>query len=106
MTDVQQAHGSFEAPELSEQHAILVGRVPVATFMHYSTTFAAYTNGKGALTLTFDGYDRCHNADEVIERIGYNKDADPEYTSSSIFCAKGKGFSVPWYEARDMMHKL
>ena len=106
MTDVQQAHGSFEAPELSEQHATLVGRVPVATFMHYSTTFAAYTNGKGALTLTFDGYDRCHNTAEVIERIGYNKDADPEYTSSSIFCAKGKGFSVPWYEAKDMMHKL
>lgn len=106
MTDVQQAHGSFEAPELSEQHATLVGRVPVATFMHYSTTFAAYTNGKGALTLTFDGYDRCHNTDEVIERIGYNKDADPAYTSSSIFCAKGKGFSVPWYEAKDMMHKL
>ena len=106
MTDVQHAHGSFEAPELSQQHAILVGRVPVATFMHYSTTFAAYTNGKGTLTLTFDGYDRCHNADEVIERIRYNKDADPEYTSSSIFCAKGKGFSVPWYEAKAMMHKL
>lgn len=105
MTDVQQAHGSFEAPELSEQHAILIGRVPVATFMHYSTTFAAYTNGKGSLTLTFDGYDRCHNADEVIERIRYDKDADPEYTSSSIFCSKGKGFSVPWYEAKDMMHK-
>lgn len=105
MTDVQQAHGSFEAPELSEQHAILVGRVPVATFMNYSTTFAAYTNGKGSLTLTFDGYDRCHNAEEVMERIGYNKDADPAYTSSSIFCAKGKGFAVPWDEAKDMMHK-
>lgn len=106
MTDVQQAAGTFDPPEMTENYALLTGRVPVATFMNYSTQFATYTNGKGAITLTFDGYDVCHNTDEVIERIGYNKDADPEYSSSSIFCAKGKGYSVPWYEARSMMHKL
>lgn len=106
MTDVQQAAGTFEPPDITENGALLTGRVPVASFMNYSTEFAAYTNGKGTITLTFDGYDVCHNTDEVIERIGYNKDADPEYSSSSIFCAKGKGFSVPWYEARSMMHKL
>lgn len=106
MTDVQQASGTFDAPEITEDYAMLSGRVPVATFMNYSTQFAAYTNGKGAITLTFDGYDVCHNTEEVIERIGYRKDVDPDYTSSSIFCAKGKGYSVPWYEAQSMMHKL
>lgn len=106
MTDVQQASGTFDPPEVTENYALLTGRVPVATFMNYSTQFAAYTNGKGAITLTFDGYDVCHNTEEVMDRISYNKDADPEYSSSSIFCAKGKGFSVPWYEAQSMMHKL
>lgn len=106
MTDVQQASGTFEPPEVTENYALLTGRVPVATFMNYSTQFAAYSNGKGAITLTFDGYDVCHNTEEVMERISYNKDADPEYSSSSIFCAKGKGFSVPWYEVQSMMHKL
>lgn len=104
MSDIQQASGSFEAPNLTEDTVTLYGRAPVATFMDYSTQFAAYTNGKGALTLQFDGYDVCHNSDEIIEQIGYNKNADPEYTSSSIFCAKGKGYSVPWGEAKAAMH--
>ena len=104
MSDIQQASGIFEAPVLTEQSVTIIGRAPVATFMDYSTQFAAYTNGKGVLTLQFDGYDSCHNSEEVIEQIGYNKDADPAYTSSSIFCAKGKGYSVPWQEAKAAMH--
>lgn len=104
MSDIRQASGSFEAPNLTEDTVTLYGRAPVATFMDYSTQFAAYTNGKGALTLQFEGYDVCHNSDEIIEQIGYNKNADPEYTSSSIFCAKGKGYSVPWNKAKAAMH--
>lgn len=104
MSDIQLACGTFEAPMMTEDSAIIIGRAPIATFMDYSTQFAAYTNGKGALTLQFDGYDVCHNEKEVIEKIGYNKDADPTYTSSSIFCAKGKGYSVSWQEAKAAMH--
>lgn len=106
LSDIQQASGSFEPPETIGETTVVTGRVPVATFMNYSTTFASYTNGKGALTLQFGGYDECHNPEEVIEAIGYNKDADPEYTSTSIFCAKGKGYPVPWYEAEAAMHLL
>ncbi|MFJ7369437.1 GTP-binding protein [Lysinibacillus sp. NPDC098008] len=104
MTDIQQMAGTFHDPILTETDAILTGRAPVATLMGYSTTFAAYTNGKGALSLQFDGYDVCHNAEEVIAQIGYDKNADPDYTSSSIFCAKGKGYSVPWDQAQAAMH--
>ena len=90
LSDIQQASGSFAPPETIGDTTVVTGRVPVATFMNYSTVFASFTNGKGALTLQFGGYDECHNSEEVIESIGYNKDADPEYTSTSIFCAKGK----------------
>ncbi len=106
MTDIQQASGEFEAPIITENQVIIKGRAPVSTFMNYSTIFAAYTNGKGALSLQFCGYDLCHNSEEVIESIGYNKNADPEYTSQSIFCAKGKGYQVPWDEAEAAMHCL
>lgn len=106
MNDVQQANGIFDTPEMTEDVVILTGKVPVATFVNYSTTFAAYTNGKGALTLTIAGYDVCHNTEEVMEHIRYDKNADPEYTSSSIFCAKGSGYSVPWDEAKEAMHCL
>ncbi len=106
MTDIQQASGTFEPPIMSENQVTITGKVPVSTFMNYSTTYAAYTNGKGALTLQFAGYDICHNSEEVIEQIGYDKNADPEYTSSSIFCAKGKGYVLPWDEAEEAMHCL
>ena len=106
LSDIQQAHGTFESPETVGDKVIVKGRVPVATFMNYSTTFASFTHGKGTLSLLFGGYDRCHNTEDVIEKIGYNKEADPEYTSTSIFCAKGKGYKVPWDEAEDAMHCL
>lgn len=106
LTDVQAAHGSFEAPVTEGNKAIVTGLVPVATFMNYSTVLASFTHGKGSLSLKFGGYGRCHNEQEIIEKIGYNKNADPEYTSSSIFCAKGSGYTVPWDEAEAKMHAL
>jgi len=74
--------------------------------MEYPTTLASFTQGKGRISLQFAGYNKCHNEQEVIDRIGYDKDADPEYTSSSIFCAKGAGYSVDWKVAEEMMHCL
>lgn len=104
LSDIQQAHGTFEPPETTGHTTIIIGRVPVATFMNYSTTFASFTKGKGSLTLKFSGYDFCHNEAQVIEQIGYDKSADPAYTSTSIFCAKGKGYKVPWDKAKEAMH--
>lgn len=106
LADVQQAHGTFDPPEIDGDKAILNGSAPVATFMNYITEFASYTQGKGMINLTFGGYQECHNTEEVIERIGYQKSADPEYTSSSIFCSKGQGYSVHWNEVENYMHCL
>lgn len=106
LSDIQQAYGTFEPPETVGDKVIVQGHVPVATFMNYSQVFAAITNGKGALSLQFSGYDICHNVEEVIAHLNYDKDADPLYTSSSIFCAKGKGYTVPWHEAKAAMHCL
>ncbi|GKV69466.1 tetracycline resistance protein [Sporosarcina sp. NCCP-2716] len=104
LTDIQAAHGTFDPPETSGESVTVTGTVPAATFMDYSTEFASYTGGKGVLLLTFGGYGPCHNPKEVIERIGYDKDADPEYSSSSVFCAKGKGYAVGWQDAEAAMH--
>lgn len=104
MTDIQTAHGTFDTPETSFEHTSVTGRVPVSTFMNYNTEFASFTSGKGILMLTFDGYGPCHNTESVIDRIGYDKSADPEYSSSSVFCTKGKGYNVPWEEAKAAMH--
>lgn len=106
LSDIQQAHGNYNPPETEGDRTILTGTVPVAAFMDYSGQLAAFTKGKGTISLTFAGYDRCHNPKEVIDRIGYNKNADPDYTSSSIFCSKGQGYTVSWEEAEGNMHGL
>ncbi len=106
LSDIQRASGAFDPPQTTGTHAVVMGKVPVATFMDYSTELAAFTHGKGILHLAFAGYERCHNEHEVIESKGYRKDADPLYTSTSIFCAKGSGYSVPWDEAEAKMHLL
>ena len=98
LSDVQKMNGTF-----NEQQSV---GDRVITFMDYSLEFQALSKGKGGLSLMYGGYDVCHNSEEVIERIGYNKDADPEYTSSSIFCAKGVGYSVKGDEVVNYMHCL
>ncbi|MCG7381653.1 TetM/TetW/TetO/TetS family tetracycline resistance ribosomal protection protein [Paenibacillus sp. ACRRY] len=104
LSDIQRASGIFNPPETVGTQAVITGRVPVSTFMNYSAEFASFTHGRGSIRCVFSGYDRCHNTEEVIERMGYRKGADPLYTSTSIFCAKGAGYSVPWDEAEAKMH--
>ena len=59
---------------------------------------------KVVLVLYMMGYDKCHNWEDVIESRGYNKDADIEYTSTSIFCSKGQGYLVKWDKVKEEVH--
>ncbi|TDT70525.1 small GTP-binding protein [Hypnocyclicus thermotrophus] len=104
ITDIQKLNGSFEVPEISNKKVIINGKAPVSSFMGYSKELINITGGKASIDLRFYGYDKCINQKEIIKKISYNKDSDLEYTSSSVFCSKGKGYIVPWYEADEKMH--
>ncbi|KIL07278.1 elongation factor G [Clostridium botulinum] len=106
LSDIQRLFGSFNEQETLENKTIIFGRGPVATFMNYNMDLISFTKGKGVITLSFDGYDECHNSDEVIQKIKYKKESDREYTSSSVFCSKGQGYIVKWSEVQDHMHCL
>lgn len=106
ISDIQRLKGAFNAPETFENKVIITGRGPVANFMDYSMEFVSTTKGRGKINFIFDGYDTCHNEEEVIERIGYDKNADISYTSTSIFCSKGQSFLVKGEEAELYMHCL
>ncbi|MFS0784660.1 GTP-binding protein [Bacillus sp. 1P06AnD] len=106
MADIQAAHGSFNPPQTEGNRAVLAGKAPVATFMKYSSELASFTQGTGVIQLVFGGYGPCHNPEEVKVRIGYDKNSDPEYQSSSIFCSKGQAYTVPWDQAKEEMHAL
>ncbi len=104
MTDVERMYGKCDPPQLIDGRAILTGRAPVATMRNYQRDVNAYTGGEGHLTLFSDGYDMCHNPEEVIAQKMYDADADTANPSSSVFCAHGSGFIVPWNEVEDYMH--
>ena len=104
LSDIQRLNGTFEPAQIEEDKVIINGRGPVATFMDYSMEVVAFTKGKGSISLIYDGYDICHNSEEVIENKEYNKNADIEYTSTSVFCSHGQGYLVPWDKADAAMH--
>ena len=104
MTDIENMCGHFEPPVLDAGKGVLCGSVPVATMRDYQITMNAYTKGKGSLFCTLEGYGPCHNAEEVITAAHYDPDQDVANPSSSVFCAHGAGFIVPWEEVPDHMH--
>lgn len=106
LSDIQKLSGEFNPVETTENKVIINGRGPVSTFMNYSMEIISFTKGKGNINFMFDGYDECHNFEEIIEKIGYNKDADIENTSTSVFCSKGSGYLVPWNLADEHMHTI
>lgn len=104
MTDVENMHGSMEAPETGTETAILTGTAPVSAIRNYAKDLAAYTQGMGQISLELAGYGPCHNAEEVIEKAKYLPESDLRNTPDSVFCAHGAGFVVPWQQVRDYMH--
>jgi len=104
MTDITRRCGTFEQPVLEGDRYILTGEAPVETLRDYEKEVASYTGGLGRLVCRLCGYKACHNMEEVVERIGYNPDEDTRNPDSSVFCAHGAGFLVPWYQVDDYAH--
>ena len=104
MTDLENMHGTFDAPMQHNDVATLEGVVPVATMHGYHTTLASYTGGKGQLQCVLGGYKECHNTEEVLAHIGYIAEEDVENSADSVFTSHGAGLLVPWYEVEEHMH--
>ena len=106
MSDIGQMNGSFEGPEAEDKQGMvrLTGTAPAAEMRDYQREVWAYTKGRGRITLTLKGYEPCHNAEEVIEEIGYDSERDVDNPTGSVFCAHGAGFLVKWDEVPEYMH--
>lgn len=104
ISDIQRLCGEFEAPEMTETRAVIKGCGPVSEFMDYPEEVTAYTGGRGSISLRECGYRPCHNAEETVKNIAYEKDRDLENPSSSVFCSHGAGFEVKWQDVDQMRH--
>ena len=104
MNDIRAMHGTFIPPVYGDKYTVLSGRAPVTGLMHYAKEVAAYSSGEGRLILEQDGYDVCHNPEEVIRDFAYRPEEDLENSPDSVFCAHGAGFFVRWSDVVKYMH--
>ena len=104
MADIQKRFGQCSPPELEGDTVSISGRGPVASFMDYGIELAAQTKGCGSISMVWGGYEKCHNAEAVIAECNYDKGADKENPSSSVFCSHGAGFVVNWNEVENYIH--
>ena len=104
MTDIQRMGGTFEGPEQMGEMAVLTGSVPVSELGGYWSEVAAYTQGRGRLSCTVEGYRPCHNEEEVVAAIGYEAERDTANPADSVFCSHGAGVNIPWNEVPDHVH--
>lgn len=104
LSDMQRLSAEFEPPETLGETAVITGSAPVSEMQNYRSEVISYTHGKGRISLILKGYFPCHNAEKVIEEIGYDCDSDLENTADSVFCSHGAGFVVKWDEVPSHAH--
>lgn len=104
MTDLGQMSADFGLPEPRGEMTAITGRGPVACLDGYQAQVSAFTAGKGRLSCVPDGYDICHNSEEVLAASGYDPEQDLRDPTGSVFCSHGAGFYVPWNEVKQYMH--
>ena len=104
ITDIRAMSGEFDSPEAVGAMSTLKGTVPAAELGDYADQLAAYTQGKGQLQVTLQGYAPCHNTQKVVAETGYDPESDLENTPDSVFCGHGAGFTVKWNKVHEYMH--
>ncbi len=104
MTDLAGMSATVSVSESANGISVLNGSGPVSTLNGYAKNVSAYTGGKGHMSLVVSGFKECHNAEEVIEKIAYDPEADIRNTADSVFCSHGAGVVVPWNEVENYMH--
>lgn len=104
MADIQRMGGSFELPQTRGDLSLVAGKAPVSEMKGYMAEVNSYTRGYGHLSCSVAGYEPCHDAEKVMEAIGYRVDEDTENTADSVFCSHGAGYLVPWDQVDDHVH--
>ncbi|MDD6405068.1 MAG: TetM/TetW/TetO/TetS family tetracycline resistance ribosomal protection protein [Clostridiales bacterium] len=104
LADIVKMSGSMDGQEISGEATIITGHAPVYTMREYYSELTAFSRGTGRLQVDIDGYQPCHNTEEVLAERHYDPELDRFNPSSSVFCAHGAGYLVDWYDVYENMH--
>lgn len=104
LADIVKMSGTMDGQEISGETTVIMGHAPVYTMREYYSELTAFSRGTGRLQVDIDGYQPCHNTEEVLAEIHYDPELDRFNPSSSVFCAHGAGYLVDWYDVYENMH--
>ena len=102
--DIEQMKGTYENPIILDDMVILNGVAPASAMQGYQKELINYTKGMGRLTYSLKEYAPSNNQDEIVKKLAYDSETDMLNPTGSIFCDKGAGFYVPYYEVDKMAH--
>ena len=104
LSDLERMYAVYDAPCTLGEEVCVTGRCPASEMMNYQAELSSFSKGRGLLRVQFDGYDRCHDAEAVVQAHPYEREADFENTADSFFCSHGAGYNVHWSIAAEKMH--
>ena len=104
LADIVKMSGTMNGQEISGETTVIMGHAPVYTMREYYSELTAFSRGTGRLQVDIDGYQPCHNTEEVLAERHYDPELDRFNPSSSVFCAHGAGYLVDWYDVYENMH--
>ena len=104
MNDIDKMSGNAILSESDEEKAILTGNAPAVYMRNYQSELTKLTAGRGRISLSFFGYRKCHDQDEVVSEYGYDPEADRRNPSGSVFTEHGAGKFIPWNEVDARAH--
>ncbi len=104
MSDLQMRFADFKIEQSDNDRTTICGRAPVSSLFDYTKEVISYTHGEGKLFCTSDGYEPCHNQEEIVTESGYDPESDLANPPHSVFCAHGAGFTVNWREVDNYKH--
>lgn len=104
LADIVKMSGTMDGQEISGETTVITGHAPVYIMREYYSELTAFSRGTGRLQVDIDGYQPCHNTEEVLAERHYDPELDRFNPSSSVFCAHGAGYLVDWYDVYENMH--
>lgn len=104
LSDIQKMAGISSPPKDLGGQVLLTGEVPVVEMMDYPKQLTALSKGQARISLTFMGYQPCHNTQDVVNQFAYEPERDLDNTPDSVFCSHGAGYTVKWWDVPSHMH--
>lgn len=104
MVDIQRRNGNINETVVENEMAVMTGYAPAALLSEYRLEVASYSRGLGRFSCDMCVYDVCHNAEEVIQDIGYDYENDIDNPMGAIFCSHGVGYYVDLGKLEEYAH--